>query len=87
MLTDKSGNLHDRILEQKAQEIANDMDREILWSMLESLGWQRVIVGQGNDWAIRTWLKQNCKGAYEHHRTDFIFENEKDANWFKIRWL
>lgn len=87
MLTDKSGTLRDRIVEDKAQELANEIDREVLWSMLENLGWVRVMIKQRDDWAISVWLEEHCKGAYEHHRTDFIFENEKDANWFKIRWL
>ncbi len=91
MLTDRSGDLHDRILEQKAQEMANDIDREILWSMLESLGWQRVVlvwpVTMNNLQDIHTWIDENISGAYEKNRGDFIFEDDKDAMWFKLRWL
>jgi hypothetical protein len=36
---------------------------------------------------ITYWLKINCKKAYEGYGRDFIFESQKDANWFKLRWL
>jgi hypothetical protein len=35
---------------------------------------------------IIVWLEHNCKKAYERNGRDFIFENERDANWFVLRW-
>jgi hypothetical protein len=35
---------------------------------------------------IKEWLSLNCKQSHERYRSDFIFESQKDANWFKLRW-
>lgn len=90
LLTDRSGDLADQIMAEKAKELANEMDREILWSMLESLGWKRVMINrfQDNNHAvdITYWLNENCQSAYERSGSDFIFESKKDAAWFALRW-
>lgn len=82
--------LDQEIIEAKAKEMAHEIDREILWGMLQGIGWCRVMLptmGNGEMAVdIITWLEQNCKEAYERSGRDFIFESSKDANWFKLRW-
>lgn len=91
LLTDRSGDLAERIQEEQAKILMQEMDREILWGMLESMGWSRVNlpwpVTAENLKEIHTWVNDNAKGAHEHSRTDFIFEQDDDAMWFKLRWL
>ena len=83
--------LEEEILEQTGNELAREVDREILWGMLEGIGWHRVILpnetAMVNATAIKDWLVSNCNNAYEKHRSDFIFEDAKDANWFTLRWM
>ena len=80
-------NVQDEIIEQAAKRLADDIDRGIIWSMLEELGWTRVTVTQNNNVHINIWAAKNCKGAYEYHDREYIFEDSKDANWFKLKWL
>jgi hypothetical protein len=91
LLTDRSGDLMDRILDDKAQAMANDIDREVLWGMLEGMGWTRVMIPTLTDNMhaidIGYWLDANCKNSFERNGRDFLFEDIKDANWFKLRWL
>ena len=90
LLTDRSGDLLDSILEDRAKELARDIDREVMWSMLEGIGWQRVILPFSSiDFIkeVEEWAEDHLSGAYEKHRSDFIFEDDKDAMWFKLRWL
>lgn len=91
LLTDKSGDLQEQILEAKAREMAQEMDREILWSMLASMGWHRVMLpvfGSTKEYTeVAEWTSVNCKHAFEHHKRDYLFEDEQDAMWFKLRWL
>lgn len=87
LLTDKSGELSERYAEQAAKEMASEIDRQVLWGMLENLGWTRVIIPYNNNIHVNLWAAKNCKGAFEYHNRDYIFEDEKDANWFKLRWL
>ena len=88
-------NKQDRILEQemiqaKAKEMQQEMDREVLWSMLAGMGWHRVMLPYwtSNKQAVDTmvWAEENCEAAYEHHGRDFIFESAKDAAFFKLKF-
>ena len=82
--------LEEQILEQQGTEMAREIDREVLWGMLEGIGWCRVMLPRfvDNHHAIDIgyWLEENCKKAFERNGRDFLFEDSKDANWFKLRW-
>jgi hypothetical protein len=83
--------LEKEMIEHAAKKMQEDIDREILWGMLEGIGWTRVMLPpfQSNTQAINImlWLETNCKGSYEHHDRDFLFENKKDASHFILRWV
>lgn len=83
--------LEQEILEAKAKEMQIEMDREILWGMLESMGWTRVMLDrlQDNNHAIdiTVWLEENIKNPFERNGRDFIFEQEKDASMFILKWV
>jgi len=78
------------MIEAKSKEMADEIDREVLWGMLEGIGWTRVMLPRliDNTHAIDItyWLETNCKTSFERNGRDFIFENQKDANWFVLRW-
>ncbi len=82
--------LEQTIMDQAAKQIANDIDREILWELLEDAGWSRVSVSRfvDNKHAvdISEWLKANCQNDYERDSRDFLFESESDAVLFTLRW-
>lgn len=72
-------------------EMAQEIDREILWGMLTGIGWTRVMIDrlQDNNHAIDItyWLVEHCQGAYERNGRDFLFENSKDASYFILKWV
>jgi hypothetical protein len=82
--------LEEELIEKAGTEMSREIDREILWGMLEGMGWHRVMLTRfiDNEHAIdiTEWLGENCKNSFERHGRDFIFESVKDANWFKLRW-
>lgn len=90
LLTDKSGELYEKMLEDAAQRLSDDIDFEILAGMYTELGWTKVVLTpmtwETSD-QIDLWLQKNCQGHYIDRGLVWIFENEKDANWFKMRWL
>lgn len=73
-----------------AQQMQQDIDREILWKVFEDSGWVRVQVDRtiDNNHAIDIthWIKNNIKYPYARSGADFIFENKKDATMFILRW-
>ena len=82
--------LEDEILNRAGENMAREIDREVLWGMLQGIGWTRVMIPTMGDAYmavdIITWLEDNCKHAYERNGRDFIFEDQKDATWFILRW-
>lgn len=90
LLTDRSGDLQDKILADQADALAREIDREVMWSMLQSIGWKRVVLSRFTDNKhaidITYWVEENVKGAFERHGKDFIFEDPKDATWFILKW-
>ena len=83
-------NLEEEMLAQLGQEMANEVDREILWGMLIGIGWTRVTLSrlQDNKHAVDIgyWLAENCQGEYKRNGRDFLFDLEKDATMFILRW-
>jgi hypothetical protein len=83
--------LEDQYAEAAATAMAQEIDREVLWGMLIGIGWTRVMLDrlQDNKHAvdISYWLDEQCHGAYERNGRDFLFESEKDATMFILRWV
>ena len=74
-----------------ASEIAREIDKEILWGMLQGIGWMRVTLPsfRSNEHAvdISYWIDENCKGRVERSGSDFLFERSEDAVIFTLRWM
>ena len=82
--------LEEEMIEKASNTMAREIDREMLWSMLQGIGWHRVMIPRfvDNNHAvdITYWLAATCNKAYERNGRDFLFESAKDANWFALRW-
>jgi hypothetical protein len=82
--------LPEELIEKAGTEMAREIDREVLWGMLEGIGWTRVMLPRyiDNNHAvdITYWLEETIKNPFERNGRDFIFESAKDANWFRLRW-
>ena len=90
LLTDKSGALYDEYIDQAAKELAKEIDAEVLRGIFIGSGWHEVVLQpmtfeQGD--AIDLWVHKTIKGNHWTHGLVWLFEDEKEANWFKIRWL
>jgi hypothetical protein len=83
--------IEEEILNKAGNEMAREIDREILWGMLQGIGWTRVMLNrlQDNNHAIDItyWLEENIKNPFERNGRDFIFEDKKDAVNFILRWM
>lgn len=83
-------NLEDELAFKMSMQMQKEIDKEILWGMLKELGWTRVMIDrfQDNKHAvdITYWLSENCEGSYERSGADFIFENDRDAVNFILKW-
>ena len=82
--------LEDDMMKQAARRMAEEIDREVLWGLLVDMGWHRVMITRFTDNKhavdISYWLEEHVKHPYERRGCDFIFENERDAVNFILRW-
>lgn len=83
--------LEQELADRLSKEIADEIDREILWGMLIDMGWHRVILSrlQDNIHAvdITFWLEENIKNPYQRDGRNFLFAAERDATLFILRWV
>ena len=90
-VSEQNSMLEKEMIEAKAKEMQQEIDREVLWSMLKDIGWHRVMLDRFTDNKhavdITYWLEANCKNPFERSGADFIFESEVDAVNFALRWL
>jgi len=84
-------NLEDQILTNIAKKMQEDIDVNVLWTLLEQQGWTRVklsrFIDRKHSVDIVNWLRENVDSPYEKLGCDFIFRNEKDAVHFILRWV
>ena len=83
--------IEDLYLERAGQELANEIDFEVLTGMLVyACGWSKVVLPslRSNDNAIdiADWLNLECKAHWRHRGRTFVFENKDEAALFKLTW-
>jgi hypothetical protein len=85
-----NNSLEDEIITKLGNEMANEIDFQILCDMLTELGWRRVILSPmstEDSYEVDMWTKKHVKGHFETLGLVWVFELEEDANWFALRWL
>lgn len=51
------------------------------------LDWKIVKINHtSNHYQIKEWLKKYAEGQWQQQDTNYLFENERDATIFKLRW-
>lgn len=89
-ISDQNFILETEMIEAKAKEMQTEIDRSILWDIFIDTGWTRVALSRLTDNMhaidISYWLDSNCKHKFERNGREFLFEDTKDAMWFKLRW-
>lgn len=86
--------IDDSIMEQYAKDLAHqiqqEIDFQIIADMLVQMGWTRLTFNPHQDEKtsadIRFWLEHHCKGNCKSLNDVWLFEHEKDAMWFMLRW-
>ena len=80
----------DQIITRIAKQMADDIDKEVLWGAFEKSGWTRVSaphLKSREDYVdMADWLESNCKSSYDRRGGEVIFKDAKDAFWFILKW-
>lgn len=83
-------NLMDQLARETAKEIAEEIDFGIIADMLVEVGWTKLyfepLRGVEEAYDISAWIRHNCTGRVKSRGRTWLFEKEKDAVWFTLRW-
>lgn len=90
MFTMAGTDLREAITDDLGKALAAEIDREVLWGLLEGTGWIRVKLSRYVDNAhaidIRIWLEENRTNEVLQNGSSFLFKESKDATMFILRW-
>ena len=77
-----------RLIHEVGGEIREEIENEIMVDLLGESGWHKVeLMTLFISEEFYDWIEENVKYPYRQHNMKFVFEDESDANWFKLRWL
>jgi hypothetical protein len=83
--------LEDQIMDRAAKQMADEIDFEVLCSLLADIGWTKVMLdtlgSNSRAWDIKDWLSAECKKEYKQRGRSFVFESKDEAALFKLTWL
>lgn len=82
--------LMEEMAKETAKQIQEQIDFQIIADMLVTMGWTKLKFSPHQDEKvaadIKFWLNHHCKGKCKSLDDTWLFENEKDAMWFMLRW-
>jgi hypothetical protein len=86
----KQTSIQDKVIEEAADQLAKEIDFEVLSSAMIESGWIKVVL-KPMSWEdgleIDGWVDKNIKDKFMTMGLVWVFKNPKEANWFKLRWL
>lgn len=89
-LTDRSDTFLEEVYNQNAKTLAEEIDAQMLRTLYQQLGWHEVVLQPMNweqNYQVDTWVENNIKNRIWTHGLVWMFEDDRDAMWFKLRWL
>lgn len=84
--------LNEEIVEALAKEMSEEIDWECLKGLLLESGWKEIkmdwpkSINSARAHEIKEWCRAHLKGHYNGRGGSWIFEDERDATLFVLRW-
>ena len=84
--------LEDQIADELSRQLAEEIDFEVLCSLLVQTGWiqvklEDVLQPSKQTAGMVNWLHEECSGHWRHRGKTFVFENKEDAALFRLTWV
>ncbi len=82
--------MEEQFADQAAKILQEEIDQEILFDLLQQIGWTRVELA--SKWLpvtgieLHEWREANLTGHCRAHNNVWMFENKNDAALFKLTW-
>lgn len=82
--------LEEQVSTELAKELAQELDRQMMWGWLKEAGWVHVKLSRYRDNMhaidIRIWIEENRTDEILTAGCEFLFKNPKDATMFILRF-
>lgn len=82
---------HQELEQELARTLQEEIDWEVLSSILEEMGWTRVTLENKflpvSLVELHRWREENLKGQWKGHGGEWMFEKAEDATVFALRWM
>ena len=83
--------LQQELMEKIAKDMAEDIDWKVMSGFLKEIGWIEIKIEwprmtEGLAHEIKAWCRSNIKGHYKAQGRTWMFEEQKDATMFILRW-
>lgn len=85
----RTGNLEKHIINDLGKQLAHEMDQHILIDFMLELGWKEINVNpwiHGSLSEINQWVESTIQGHTMRSGNRWVFEDQKDAIMFALRW-
>ena len=78
------------LMKRMAKEIADEIDWEIMADLMVQYGWTKLkfnpLRGVEEAYDIHEWINTHAIGKVQSRGNVWLFEKEKDAVMFSLRW-
>lgn len=80
------------MVEDMSRMIQEEIDWQIMCDIMKTLGWTEVKMpwdGYMTDLdahVLKEWCKENLQGNYNARGNTWMFQHEKDASMFILKW-
>lgn len=83
--------LQEEILKSESRRISEEVDWKIICYTLTEVGWIKIktswsCLSVEDAYNLKEWCAANIKGHYKARGNTWLFEREKDATMFILRW-
>jgi len=88
---DCSSELHEELEAELAKTLQEEIDAEVMRELLKDVGWHEVtlqwIMTHEQSQEVDEWVSRKTKGKHWTRGLVWLFENDTDAMWFRMRWM
>lgn len=90
-LKEDPGDFSEKYVKEVAKLMQEEIDWRVLCDLLVEQGWTKVHINWSSISAskshyIKEWCKNTLTGHYKGRSDTWLFENEKDAIIFTLKW-
>lgn len=83
--------MEDNLCAKMSQQLAEEIDWELISDMLVSVGWTKITLpefwdGRRPTLDMNNWMHNECRHHWKHRGETWVFESQEEAALFRLTW-